>query len=154
VETRIVPVISTGDVVVISLLKPIRYSLSKRGGERFRQLRLRRRRTKKWLVALDRIGVVRSRFWEMKLLWGRVGWVRRTGGLIRLGLYAKCRKQLVYAVVFLGVCNIALLSVLHLVVGRGRVGRKVLSFIPKLRSKKLKRMFPLRRMNRKFKKVK
>jgi hypothetical protein len=149
-KTRNVSLMRTGDVVAVGLLRPSRWYTVKRL-ERLRELRLNQRRTKVWSVSsTTSLSGFFSKFWLIKLICGRIGWLRKTGGLIRFGLYGKCRKQLIYSVIFVEARNIILSSVLLSRTG----GRRVLSFVAISRLQKLRRVFPLRRMNRKFKKVK
>jgi len=145
---HILPIVS-GSAVVLGLLKPIRRLPVDRLAFLL-HIRLKQRKNKRWSMSRVSLRETLSKFWSVWLVWGRVGWVRNVGGTLRLGLYTKCRKQLIYTVIFVEARNVILQSVLRL----KQPGRKVLSFVIGSRLKKTKRVFPLRRMNRKFKNVK
>jgi len=135
----------TGVGVIVSIVKPAKRRRPKKRFDLVRQLRRKHRRIKRWLRSS--LG-----FWSTLLVWGRVIWLRYACGLWRVGLCGKCKKQMIRAVVFLNARNVIWFTTLRAVRSMG--GRKVLSFVVSDRLNKLNRVFPIRHMHRKFKKVK
>jgi hypothetical protein len=136
----------TGDSIRVFLLKQKRIVVKKMAGIlQESDAKKHEHVTKIWTLVNVR------KYWQKISFFGRIARIRKIQNKFNVFLYHKKKKQMI--LMFLQINAFNVVSICSVRISR-TVRRKNLSFILHQRSVKLKKIFPLRRVRRKKKKVK